>query len=124
MIREAESAPMTERFAGYLERLKAAVIQTPGDTTKGLRQEVEARAEASISSATPPATSTAIPPLVAAYVDTVSRHAYKVTDEQVNALREAGHSQDAIFEITVAAAVGAAAGRLERGLALLRRSRS
>lgn len=115
---------MSDRFAGYLERLKAAVIQTPGDTTKGLRQEVEARAEASIGSATPPASSAAMPPLVAAYVDTVSRHAYKVTDDQVKALRDAGYSQDAIFEITVAAAVGAAAGRLERGIALLRSSRS
>jgi hypothetical protein len=55
---------------------------------------------------------------VTRYVDTVARHAYKVTDADVTALREA-HSDDAVFEITVAAAVGAAFHRLERGLAAL-----
>ena len=36
------------------------------------------------------------------------------------ALQGAGGADDAIFEITIAAAVGAALGRLERGLAALR----
>jgi hypothetical protein len=38
----------------------------------------------------------------------------------VAALQGAGNSDDALFEVTVAAALGAAVGRLERGLAALR----
>jgi hypothetical protein len=38
----------------------------------------------------------------------------------VQALQRSGHSDDALFEITVAAAVGAALHRLDRGLAALR----
>ena len=54
------------------------------------------------------------------YVDMVARHAYKLTDDDLAALQRAGSSEDAIFEITVSAALGAALGRLERGLAALR----
>jgi len=50
----------------------------------------------------------------------VARHAYKVTDEDLAGLLRAGNTEDALFEVTVAAALGAALGRLERGLAALR----
>jgi alkylhydroperoxidase family enzyme len=53
-------------------------------------------------------------------VDKVARHAYKVTDGDVAALQQAGSSDDAVFEVTVSAALGAALGRLERGMAALR----
>jgi alkylhydroperoxidase family enzyme len=53
-------------------------------------------------------------------VDKVAQHAYKVTDEDVAALQAAGNSDDAVFEVTVAAALGAALARLERGMAALR----
>src|SRR5439155_17598388 len=61
-----------------------------------------------------------IPAALAAYVDKVARHAYQVTDEDLGALQRAGTSDDALFEVTVSAALGAALGRLERGLAALR----
>ena len=54
------------------------------------------------------------------YVDKVSLHAYEVTDADLGALQRAGNSDDSLFEITVAAALGAALARLERGLAALR----
>jgi hypothetical protein len=60
-----------------------------------------------------------VPPALTPYVDTVARHAYQVTDADVAALRR-GNSDDALFEITVAAAVGAALHRLDRGMAALR----
>lgn len=56
------------------------------------------------------------------YVDKVARHAYRVTDEDVAALKRAGYSEDAIFEVTAAAALGAAILRLERGLIVLHES--
>lgn len=65
-----------------------------------------------------------LPAELRAYADKVARHAYRITDEDVEALKRAGHSEDAIFEITAAAALGAAIMRLERGLIVLRESRS
>lgn len=64
-----------------------------------------------------------LPPELRPYVDMVAQHAYRVSDEDVAALKRAGHSEDAIFEITAAAALGAAILRLERGLIVLRESR-
>ena len=50
------------------------------------------------------------------YADTVRRHAYRFTDAQVEALRAAGLAEDEIFELTVAAAVGAGLERLDAGM--------
>jgi hypothetical protein len=55
-----------------------------------------------------------------AYVDKVRRHAYEITDEDVEALKDAGHSEDEIFERTVSAAVEAGLERLDAGLRTLR----
>jgi alkylhydroperoxidase family enzyme len=60
------------------------------------------------------------PPDFASYLDKVRRHAYKVTDRDVEALKEAGHSEDEIFEQTVSAAVAAGLERLDAGLEALR----
>jgi alkylhydroperoxidase family enzyme len=49
----------------------------------------------------------------------VRRNAYRVTDRDVLELREGGLSEDEIFELTVAAAVGAGLERLEAGLRVL-----
>ena len=46
-------------------------------------------------------------------------HAYKVTDRDIDELKQAGYSEDAIFEITLSAALGAGQSRLERALAAL-----
>lgn len=43
---------------------------------------------------------------LAGLVDKVARHAYRVTDEDINAARQSGVSEDQIFEIVVCAAVG------------------
>jgi hypothetical protein len=54
-----------------------------------------------------------------AYVEKVRRHAYKVVDEDVAALHAFGYSDAQIFELTEAAAYGAASVRLEAALAAL-----
>ena len=54
-----------------------------------------------------------------AYLEKVRNEAYKVTDADVQALKDAGFSDDEIFEQTVAAAVAAGLHRLEQGLACL-----
>jgi hypothetical protein len=61
-----------------------------------------------------------LPPELIPYVDKVALHAYKVTDRDVQQLKEAGYSEDAIFEITLCAGVGASLSRLERGMMALK----
>ena len=56
----------------------------------------------------------------AAYLDKVRRHAYEVTDADVEALKAAGHSEDEIFEHSVSAAVAAGLERLDAALNVLR----
>lgn len=55
----------------------------------------------------------------ARYVDTVVRHAYRVTDEDVEALRGSGWSEAQILELTIAAALGAGTRRLDAALSAL-----
>ncbi|MFL5981394.1 MAG: hypothetical protein ACJ74R_06785 [Gaiellaceae bacterium] len=55
----------------------------------------------------------------ATYLDKVRRHAYRVTDKDVQALKDAGFSEDQIFEHTVSAAVAAGFERLHAGLGAL-----
>lgn len=58
-------------------------------------------------------------PALARYVAMVRRHAYRVTDADITEVRAHGLSDDAIFELTVAAALGEGQRRLAAGLALL-----
>jgi alkylhydroperoxidase family enzyme len=58
----------------------------------------------------------------AALVDTVARHAWKVTDAHVAVARAAGLSEDEIFELTVCAALGQATRQLTAALTALDRA--
>ena len=110
------------RHAALTKRLLDAVLATSGHTATKLRRAVFARARPS----SPPSGTARgtggedIAPDLAGYVDKVALHAYKVTDEDLAALKQAGHSDDVLFEVTVSTALGAALGRLERGLSALR----
>jgi alkylhydroperoxidase family enzyme len=59
------------------------------------------------------------PPEFASYLEKVRLHAYKVTDRDVQELKDAGFSEDQIFEQTVSVAVAAGFERLEAGLGAL-----
>src|SRR6267143_867631 len=106
------------RYTAYTALLVDRVLAAPGHTPRELRRRVFARAAQ--LGGTSGSGAEDVPPALAAYVDKVARHAYTVTDEDVGALQRAGTSDDALFEVTVSAALGAALGRLERGLAALR----
>jgi hypothetical protein len=56
-----------------------------------------------------------VPEKLRAYLLKIALHAYKITDEELAALK-AEHSEEQLFEATVTAAVGAAWVRLEAGL--------
>jgi hypothetical protein len=110
-----------DRYSPHVERLVASVLGPSGHTGTELRRAALARA-ARLAGCRDALgwSSGGVPPSLGGYVDKVARHAYQVSDEDVAALQRAGSADDAIFEITVAAAVGAALGRLERGLSALR----
>lgn len=56
---------------------------------------------------------------LSALVDKVARHPYRVTDEDINAVKASGLSEDQIFEIVVCAAIGQATRQYDAALAAL-----
>lgn len=96
---------MTDPFSPLLADLRRAIYESQAQTDTALRRAAGARGE--------------VPAALAAYLDKVHAAAYSITDDDVAALRAAGYDDDAIFELTVAAAVGAATARGDRALALL-----
>jgi hypothetical protein len=60
-----------------------------------------------------------VPPELEPYLDTVRRNAYRVTDADVDPLRDR-FSEDELFEHTVSAAVDAGLTRLDAALGTLR----
>jgi hypothetical protein len=110
-----------ERHMPLVRGLVESILTTPGDTSPALRQAIEARSArlGGRSDPDPPAPG-AVPEALRAYVDKVACQAYKIADRDLDELKEAGYSEDAILEITLSAALGAGMARLERGLAALR----
>src|SRR6266702_5700953 len=112
-----------ETPAAQRAQLEAAVLDGPGVTAPALRRAAaggparvpRAGGEAERS----PEKAGELPAGLAALAARTRDHAYQVTDQEVAALR-AGHEDDALFELIVAAAVGAAAVRADAGLAALR----
>ena len=108
-----------ERHMPLFRDLVRSILTTPGDTDPALRQAVEART-AELGGGLGERPPGEIPEALRAYVDKVALHAYKVTDRDIEDLKKAGYNEDAIFEITLSAALGAGQSRLERALAALR----
>jgi len=111
------------RYDDLFQRLERAVLDGRGETPPALRQAVAARTAelgGRPKDAASPASGEPIPADLRGFVDTIGRHAYRVTDEDVEALLRAGYSEDVIFEVSISAALGAGQARLERGLAALR----
>jgi alkylhydroperoxidase family enzyme len=93
---------MDSKFASKFEDLERRLLDRPGTLDPEIRR---AAAEGE-----------PVPKPLDGYVDTVRRHAYRVTDQDILDLKAAGYSEDQIFEVTVAAAFGAAKARLMAGL--------
>jgi hypothetical protein len=52
-------------------------------------------------------------------IDTVAKHAFKVTDQDIATARASGLSEDQIFELVVCAAIGQATRQYDAALAAL-----
>jgi alkylhydroperoxidase family enzyme len=96
---------MHDRFAKLRKALEEAVLAGRGETDPQLRQNAAAGG--------------AMPDDLAELVSKIHHHPDQVTDEEVAALRSR-YSDDQLFEIMAAAALGAARDRLEAGLRALR----
>lgn len=55
-------------------------------------------------------------PALRAWIEKVASQAYRITDSDLDTLRRAGYSDGHIFELTIAAAAGAAEMRYRAGL--------
>ena len=95
---------------------------TRGETPETIRHLVQQRAAAH-SYRFAVGCGNGLTPLIEAYVDRVALHAYRVTDREIEILRAAGCSEDAIFELTLCAAVGAAIGRMGQAASAMRGER-
>lgn len=98
---------MDDPYADKTKRLEQTVLSGPGELASSVRQAAAALSE--------------MPEVMKKYVQKVAKHAYKVTDQDVEVLRQAGYTEDQIFELTVSAALGAGFARLKVGLASLQR---
>jgi len=107
---------LSESIHETFQRLREAVLDGPGTLSQEERQRI---ANWSANPGTIPASQQIDEPL-ATVLTKVARHAYKVTDEDIQALLAAGYSEDAVFEAVTSAALGTAIGRYERGMAVLR----
>ena len=94
---------MHARYADVMQRLHDAVLGPSGSLAHETRLAL--------------ATGREIPAGLKAYTDKVARHAYRITDRDIATLRDAGYDDDAIFEITVAVALGVGLHRRDTGLA-------
>jgi len=111
---------MKDLYPPKVKKAVDALLTSPAVSTPKLRQGIEAYAARlwGGSREVPD-----IPGDLVDYVRKVALYAYKTTDEDIQRLKEAGYSEDVIFEITLCASMGASLARLERGLTVLKGKR-
>jgi alkylhydroperoxidase family enzyme len=97
---------VVDRHADAVSAIRDAVLTTPGATDAATRQG----AFLGGGDREP----------LAGYVAKVREASHRIRDADFAALRAVGLSEDAIFELTLAAALGAAGRRLDAGLRALR----
>ncbi len=113
-----DSASKLRRHAGKIQTLVDSVLNSRGDSDPDLRRAVEQRAAAHAGRSSE--SDVQLAEELVTYVDKIARHAYLVIDADIEALRDAGYSEDAIFELTLSAALGAGIARLNRGITAMK----
>jgi alkylhydroperoxidase family enzyme len=108
---------MTDQRMTLFQQLGEAMLTTAGETPASLRTALTRQTARLCNDKLQVETS--LPPELVGYVHKVARHAYQVTDQDIEQLRAHGYSEDAIFEVTVSVAYGAGLNCLEQGLAAL-----
>lgn len=99
--------PTADKFAQLVLDLREAVFDSPGRVDPAIRRSA--------------ATGETLSEPWLSYTMKVRDEAGSVTSSDIENLKAAGHSEDEIFEMTVAAAVGASLRTLDAGLRALHR---
>ena len=109
---------MDQRYQEHTHILVDAVLHSAGETSSDLRQAVESYA-AGLSGRTVEKVEP-VPTFMQPYITKVARYAYRITQQDIEVLRSEGLSEEAIFELTLSAALGAAVARLQAGLTAMK----
>jgi alkylhydroperoxidase family enzyme len=96
----------TDRHTTAVERLRRAVFKSAGSTDPAVR---EAAGSGGV-----------LPEPLGSYAALVREQSYRISDADFARLTATGLGDDAIFEITISAAVGAALQRLDAGMRAVR----
>jgi alkylhydroperoxidase family enzyme len=94
------------RHQVHVDALRRSVLDGEGETPRELRRAAAGQGGE-------------VPAELRAWVHAVRERAYAIEDADVAALKAGGWSEDEIFEVTVATALGAALHRLDAALAAI-----
>ena len=106
---KGEITTFNGRIPPEIETFVEIVNHGPGNSEQTLRQAIFRRGMAYLGF---DETETDIPENLVHYVDTTTRYAPDVDEQDVKDLLAAGWSEEEVFEVTVAASVAAGYGRL------------
>jgi len=104
--RFARAADPTDRHTAAVERLGRAVFKSAGSTDPAVRAAAGSGGD--------------LPEPLGSYAALVREQSYRISDADFARLTATGLGDDAIFEITISAAVGAALQRLDAGMRAVR----
>jgi hypothetical protein len=95
----------TDTLAQLLDSVRTAVLETPGATDRAARESALSRLDADET--------------YSPYLAKVRDGSYRVTETDIKHMADCGLSEDAILELTLAAAIGEGTRRLQAGLRAL-----
>jgi len=101
-LRASAGGDSADRHAAGVHALRRAVFESAGSTEPAVRVAAGSGG--------------GLPDPVGSYATVVRDRSYRITDTDLARLTTAGLSDDDIFEVTIAAAVGAALQRLDAGM--------
>ncbi len=96
---------VTDRFAALFAAVRGRVLEGDGHSSPSMRRAA--------------ALGGPLPDDLAAFTAAVRERAWAITDDDVRRLAAAGHEDDVLFELVVAAAIGRASHARDRALAAL-----
>jgi alkylhydroperoxidase family enzyme len=99
-----------------LQAVADAILGSAGHTERELRRNAGAFVSAIVNGGDG---GDAVPENLRPYLRKLAKHAYRITDDDIAALRSEGYSEDMIFELTASAALAVGLAQMDRGLAAL-----
>ena len=103
-------------FAQRFSDMRSKCLGEAGHARVDLRRLVYERAKELCQSDTPSPPSNELSDTLVSWIEKIALHSYKALDRDIEALRSDGFSEIEIFELTTAAAIGAAEFGLDCGL--------